>query len=144
MTWYKNSEGRYGARGAKGDLGESIVSEYCTLNNIPYISTQDKISQVVLKIDCYVNNIPVDVKSNYFNRQLVVELYLNKKVPGWLFTTTAIQIYGVDTSTKSIYCYSVEDMIKYVRKNRTRAFKSKNGDVLMYVPVTESFIEKLQ
>lgn len=144
MSWYANSEGRYGARGAKGDLGERIVVEYCNQRDIPYIEASDRLSQVVLKIDCYINNVPVDVKTNYFNGQLVVELYLKKKQAGWLFTTTADQIYGVDVSTSSIYCYRVEDMLKFVRANKARAVKSKYGDVLMYVPVSESFIKKLQ
>lgn len=144
MPWYSNSEGRYGAKGAKGDLGELIVKEYCTVNNINYTPLVDRHSQVKLKIDCYVNDVPVDVKSNYFNGRLVVELYLRKKTPGWLYTTSAEQIYGVDTSTRSIYCYRVEDMLKYVRVNKLRASKSKHGDILMYVPVSEPFIEKLQ
>lgn len=144
MPWYANSEGRYGASGAKGDLGERIVGEYCNNNNITYIPLTDRISQVTLKIDCYIDDVPVDVKSNYFNEKLVVELYLQKKKPGWLYTTSAVQIYGVDTSTKSIYCYLVEDMIKYVRANKTRATKSKTGDILMYVSINEPFIKKLQ
>lgn len=144
MPWYANSEGRYGANGAKGDLGEFIVKEYCDKNSIPFSALTDKHSQVNLKIDCYINSIPVDVKSNYFNGQLVVELFLKKNKPGWLYETTAEQIFGVDIYSKSIYCYSVEDMIKYVRYNRIRATKSKYGDIIMYVPITEPFIKKLQ
>lgn len=145
MTWYRNSEGRYGANGAKGDLGEQIVDMYCEKKGISFESLDDRHSQTELKIDCYIDGVPVDVKSNYFNGCLVVELFLkNKQTPGWLFTTTASQIYGVNISTSSIYRYNVRDMLDYVRSNKERACKSKTGDVLMYVPVTVPFIVKLQ
>lgn len=145
MNWYPNAEGRYGANGAKGDLGESIVDIYCEKNGIPFESTPDKHSQVNLKIDCYIDGIPVDVKSNYYKGNLVVELYNKKKnKPGWLFTTTAKQIYGVNIATSSIYRYNIDDMIRYVTENKHKARKSKVGDVLMYIPVTVPFIVKLQ
>ena len=37
MIWYSNSEGRFGANGAKGDLGEAIVEEYCKKNGIKFV-----------------------------------------------------------------------------------------------------------
>ena len=52
MTWYANSEGRYGAKGAKGDLGEAIVEDYCKNNSILFEDKNDIVSQVKLKIDC--------------------------------------------------------------------------------------------
>lgn len=145
MTWYSNSEGRYGNNGAKGDLGEQIVDRYCEKNGIPFESANDHYSQTVLKIDCYIDSVPVDVKSNFINGCLAVELFLKKKnIPGWLYTTKAAQIYGVSTSTSSIYRYDVADMISYVSKNKSKAIRTKAGDVIMYVSVTEPFITKLQ
>lgn len=145
MVWYSNSEGRFGASGAKGDLGEQIVDRYCEKNGIPFESVNDRHSQTVLKIDCYIDGVPVDVKSNYYKGNLVVELYVKKfNKPGWLFTTSAKQIYGVDVAVSSIYRYNIDDMIMYVTENKNRAKKSKAGDILMYVPVTTPFIIKLQ
>ena len=143
--WYSNSEGRFGPTGAKGDLGEQIVDNYCEKRGIPFTVANDRHSQTVLKIDCYIDGIPVDVKSNYWNGCLAVELYLKKRnIPGWIFTTKAHQIYGVNISTSSIYRYEVEDMLRYVVKNKSKATKTKTGDVIMYVPVTEPFIVKIQ
>jgi hypothetical protein len=144
MTWYKNSEGRYGAKGAKGDLGESIVEEYCKNNSITFEDKNDINSQVNLKIDCLINGVAVDVKSNFYQGFLCVELYTRKNGAGWLYTTTAKQIYGVDVDTKSIYRYNIEDMLTYVNENKARAKKTKLGDIVMWVPVKAKIIEKLQ
>ena len=142
--WYKNSEGRYGAKGAKGDLGEAIVEEYCKTNNIPFEDKNDINSQVNLKIDCIINGVAVDVKSNFYEGFLCVELYTRKNGAGWLYTTTAEQIYGVDVDTKSIYRYNVDGMLAYVSQNKARAKKTKFGDIVMWVPVKSIIIEKLQ
>ena len=144
MTWFKNSEGRYGANGAKGDLGESIVEEYCKTNSILFADKNDINSQVKLKIDCIIDGVTVDVKSNYYNGMLCVELYTRKNGAGWLYTTTAEQIYGVDVDTKSIYRYNIKDMLAYVSENKARAKKTKFGDIVMWVPVKSKLIEKLQ
>ena len=145
MTWYANSEGRYGANGAKGDFGEAIVAEYCKTNNILFEDRNDIISQVKLKIDCIIDKVPVDVKSNYYKGTLCVELYNKKRQQaGWLYTTTAEQIYGVDVDTKSIYRYNIKDMIEYVNVNKHKAKKTKYDDVVMWAPVTLDIIEKLQ
>lgn len=144
MTWYKNSEGRYGTNGAKGDLGEAIVEEYCKTNNIPFEGKNDRNSQVNLKIDCIIDGYAVDVKSNYYEGFLCVELYTRKNGAGWLYTTTADQIYGVDVDTKSIYRYNVDGMLAYVTQNKARAKKTKFGDIVMWVPVKSLIIEKLQ
>jgi hypothetical protein len=145
MTWFNNSEGRYGASGAKGDLGEQIVEQFCVKNDIPFISFTDDVNQVIYKIDCFINNIPVDIKANYNNGRLVVELYhTRKKSPGWLYTTYAEQIYGVDTASKSIYRYNIRDMKSYVNKHKERGYKSRSGDILLYVPVSQPFIERIQ
>lgn len=85
MVWYPNSQGRFGLRGAKGDLGEAIVTEYCKVNNILFEDKNDRNSQVTLKIDCIINNIPVDVKSNYYKGLLAVELWTRSNQPGWLY-----------------------------------------------------------
>lgn len=143
MTWYANSEGRYGANGAKGDLGEAIVEEYCKTNNILFEDKNDINSQVVLKIDCIINGVAVDVKSNYYKGTLCVELKKKQRV-GWLYTTSAEQIYGVDVDTKSIYRYNIKDMVAYVNKNEHRAKKTKYNDTVIWVPVTTDIIEKLQ
>jgi hypothetical protein len=145
MIWYSNSEGRFGANGAKGDLGEAIVEEYCKKNGIKFEDKNDRNSQVVLKIDCLINGVPVDVKANIFKGHLAVELWTRKNEPGWLYTTTAKEIYGVDVDTKSIYRYNVEQMKHHVKMNRKHAKKSKKGDVLMWVSVeTISIIERIQ
>ncbi len=144
MVWYPNSEGRYGANGAKGDLGESIVEEYCIKNNISFESKTDRKSQVELKIDCIIDNVPVDVKSNYYKGYLAVELYTKKNGAGWLYTTTAKQIYGVDVDTKSVFRYNVDEMIRYVGLNKNRAKRTKRGDVIIYVNSKMHLIEKLQ
>ena len=144
MTWYANSEGRYGAKGAKGDLGETIVQDYCKNNNILFEDRNDINSQVNLKIDCIIDGTPVDVKSNFYKGLLCVELYTRKKVAGWCYTTSAEQIYGVDVDTRSIYRYNIKDMLAYVIENKARAKKNDKGDVLMWVPVTSNIIERLQ
>lgn len=145
MTWYANSEGRYGTKGAKGDLGEAIVEEYCKTNSILFEDKNDVISQVKLKIDCIIDGIPVDVKANYYKGTLCVELYNKKRQQaGWLYTTSAEQIYGVDVDTKSIYRYNINDMLDYVDVNKHKAKKTKYDDVVMWVPVTTEIIEKLQ
>lgn len=145
MVWYSNAEGRHGANGAKGDQGEEIVEEYCLKNSIPFEPKKDYHSQVVLKIDYIINGIPVDVKSNYYQGMLAVELYQKtRNQAGWLYTTTSKQIYGVDVDTKSIYRYNIDDMIEYVSNNKHRAKRTKKGDIIMWVPVKTSFIEHLQ
>lgn len=144
MTWYKNSEGRYGTNGAKGDLGEAIVEEYCNTNGLLFEDKNDIISQTKLKIDCLIGGIPVDVKSNYYKGFLCVELFTRKNGAGWLYTTTAKEIYGVDTETKSIYRYKIEDMLQYVIDNKHRAKKTKRGDIVLWVPVSSEIIEKVQ
>ena len=143
--WYKNSEGRYGARGAKGDLGEAIVEEYCQTNNILFEDKNDINSQVNLKIDCIIDGVSVDVKANYYEGTLCVELYNKKRQQaGWLYTTSAKQIYGVDVDNKYIFRYNIKDMIDYINENKHRAKKTKYDDVVMWVPVTTDIIEKLQ
>jgi hypothetical protein len=76
---------------------------------------------------------------------LCVELFNNKKQrAGWLYTTSAKQIYGVDVDSKSIYRYNIEDMIDYVSKNEHRAKKTKYDDTVLWAPVTLDIIEKIQ
>lgn len=145
MVWYPNSEGRFGANGAKGDKGEAIVEEYCKNNNKKFEDKNDRNSQVNLKIDCLIDNVPVDVKSNFYKNHLAVELWTRKNEPGWLYTTTAKEIYGVDVDTKSIYRYNVDDMKLHVNTNKKHAKKTKKGDVLLWVSVKNSLIiERIQ
>lgn len=145
MTWYANSEGRHGANGAKGDAGEQIVEEYCLKNQIEFVPKKDYHSQVTLKIDYLIEGIPIDVKSNFYMGNLAVELFLkNKNKPGWLYETTAKQIYGVDVETKSIFRYNIDDMIQFVSLNKHRAKRTKYGDIIMWISVKTPFIERLQ
>lgn len=145
MTWYKNSEGRYGAKGKKGDDGEALVEEYCKKNKLEFVYKNDIVSQVYDKIDCVIEGTAVDVKTNYFKGYLCVELENNKKSkPGWLYTTKAKQIYGVDLESKSIYRYDIEKMKEYVEENNFKAKLTKFGDLVMWVSVEQDFIERLQ
>lgn len=145
MTWYNNSEGRYGTNGAKGDEGEEIVRIYCEHNKLNYEHKIDPNSQVNLKIDFIINGVPVDVKSNYFKGYLGVELYNKRRENiGWIYSSTAKEIYGVDVETKSIYRYKVDDMIDYIRANLSRKKPNKFGDLLLWVPVKTEIIEQLQ
>lgn len=145
MVWYANSQGRYGKTGAKGDLGEAIVRKYCKSNNISFEDKNDIVSQVHLKIDCLIEGVPVDVKSNYFKGYLAVELTTKTGKPGWLYTTTAEEIYGVDVDNEYIFRYKVDDMKEYVEDNMHRAKQSKNGDILLWVDTDRvEFIESLQ
>ena len=147
MTWYANSAGRYGLSGAKGDTGEKLVESYCKKNNLEWEDMNDYKSQVIDKIDCIVEGVLVDVKTNMYMDRLCVELYLNnsKKVgPGWLYTTKAEQIYGVDLAQKRIYSYNVSDMVSYVEQNRRRSKLTKNNDEVIWVHKSESFITELQ
>ena len=137
MTWYPNSAGRHGLSGAKGDAGEKLVALYCKKNNLSWEDKNDYKSQVIDKIDCIIENEAIDVKTNIFMDRLAVELYLNnkKKVgPG----------YGVDLDSKKIYSYNVSDMVEYVDKNRYRSKLTKNGDEVIWVHKSESFITELQ
>lgn len=142
MSWLPNSAARYGASGAKGDMGELIVEMFCKLTNRKWEDKNDYHSQVKLKIDCIIDGIPVDVKANIKKGDLVVEISTVKRGSGWIFTTTATEIYGVDTKNREIYRYNVSDMIEYIKNNKS-CIRSFNGDRLAYVPVTLDFIEKL-
>ena len=147
MTWYVNSAGRYGLSGAKGDAGEKLVEKYCKKNNLEWEDLNDYKSQVIDKVDCIVEGTLVDVKTNIFKDRLCVELYLNnkKKVDtGWLFTTKAEQIYGVDLDKRKIYSYNVSDMLSYVNENRFRSKLTKQGDEVIWVHKNETFITELQ
>lgn len=145
MTWYKNSEGRFGKNGAKGDQGELIVEEYCKKNNISFEDRNDIYSQTKLKIDCIIDGVAVDVKTNYYKGYLAVELWTRKNTPGWIYTTTAKEIYGVDIENNAVYRYNTSDMKTFINENKKLAKKSKKGDVLMWISVKNTpFIERLQ
>ena len=73
-----------------------------------------------------------------------VELFNDKAEKGWIYTTTAKEIYGVDLVYENIYRYKVADMLKHVEKNKHRAKPVKNGAYMLWVSKTEPFIEKLQ
>lgn len=142
MAWYKNSAGRHGLTGAIGDKGELIVEIFCKATGRKWEDRNDYHSQVKLKIDCVIDGIPVDVKANGKGDCLVVEISTLKRGKGWLFTTTAEEIYGVDIKKREIYRYNVSDMIEYVRDNKG-LIRDFNGDRLAYVPKNIDIIERL-
>lgn len=144
MTWYANAEGRHGANGRKGDLGEALVKQYCEDNGLVHEDKQDRHSQVVLKIDCIIEGNTVDVKTNAYKGFLCVEIAKRDGRNGWIYSTTADEIYGVDLDNKEIYKYNVEDMQDYVQKNMRRAKQNKFGDTILWVPKGISIIERLQ
>jgi len=143
MTWYSNSEGRFGSSGAKGDAGEQLVEEYLISNNKKYERLTDRYSQIVLKIDFFVEDVPIDVKTNIYKEFLAVETVTSNKTKGWIFTTTAEQIYGVDLEKKNIFRYNVKDMLKYVKKNIDKSRPVRNGARILWVPKNEPFVEQL-
>ena len=142
MTWYKNSEGRHGLRGAKGDAGEKLVEEYFTKMNYEWKHLTDRYSQVNRGIDFIVNGYPVDIKTNGKDNTLTVEIK-SKNKEGWLYTSEAKFIFGVDLKQKEIYVYRLENMREYVNKNKHKAFYY-NEDLLIKVPKTLEFIKRLQ
>lgn len=142
MSWLPNSAARFGASGAKGDLGELIVEIFCKSTGRKWEDKNDYHSQVKLKIDCVIDGTPVDVKANVKKGELVVEISTLKKGKGWVFTTTATEIYGVDTKLREIYRYNITNMIEYIKSNRD-CIREYNGDRLAYVPKTLDFIERL-
>ena len=144
IMWYSNSEGRYGESGRKGDSGEGVVERYFIENSIQYDKKDDHHSQVNLKIDFTVDGNPIDVKTNIFKGFLGVELFNEKADKGWIYTTTAKEIYGVDLVYENIYRYKVSDMLAHVEKNKHKAKPVKNGAYMLWVSKNESFIEKLQ
>ena len=143
MAWYENAEGRHGANGRKGDLGEEFVEQYCKDAGLLFESKQDYHSQVVLKIDCIIDGTPVDVKTNGYKDYLCVEVWKKNGREGWIGSTTAEEIYGVDLSMKEIYKYKVEDMYEYVQRNMRRTKQNKFGDTILWVRKDLDFIERL-
>lgn len=142
MSWLPNSAARFGASGAKGDLGELIVEVFCKSTGRKWEDKNDYYSQVKLKIDCIIDGMPVDVKANVKKGELVVEISTLKRGTGWIFATTATEIYGVDTKLREIYRYNVTNMIEYIKENKS-CIREYNGDRLAYVPKTLDFIERL-
>ena len=144
MTWYKNSEGRHGVSGAKGDAGEELVKQYLEENNINYEHKTDIVSQVNKKIDFVVEGTTMDVKTNAFKDYLAVEIATSKGKPGWLYTSTAEEIYGVDLDKEEIYKYNLKEMIQYANDNAHRFKVTKNNSVLLWVHKENKLIERLQ
>lgn len=143
MGWGANSEYRHGAYGRKGDQGEMVVESYLKRNNISFEKKNDYHSQVVQKIDFIVDNKLIDVKTNAFKDYLAVELETDKGYRGWLYTSEAEEIYGVDLDKREIYVYSTSDMREYVKQNRNRAKYTKKGALLLWVHKDEDFIKRL-
>lgn len=144
MAWYKNAEGRHGASGAKGDAGEELVKLYLEENNISYEHKTDIDSQVNKKIDFIVEGTTMDVKTNAYKDYLAVEIATSKGKPGWLYTSTAEEIYGVDLTNEEIYKYNREDMVQYAADNAHRFKVTKNNSVLLWVHKENKLIERLQ
>lgn len=144
MVWYSNSEGRFGETGRKGDTGERVVERYLSDKGIAFEKKTDPHSQRVLKIDFIVDGKTMDVKTNAFGAVLAVEVYDSKLNEGWVYTSTADEIYGVDLKDESIYKYKLSDMKEYATKNKHKAKLSENGAYILYVPKTHPMIERLQ
>jgi len=144
MTWFKNSEGRHGKAGAKGDAGEELVKGYFHEHNISYAHLTDEDSQFIKKIDFVVESTTMDVKTNAFKDYLALEIETDKNTPGWLYTSTAEEIYGVDLENEEIYKYNLSEMREYAEKNLYRAKKTKTGAVLIWVHKENKLIERLQ
>jgi len=144
MVWYANSEGRHGKSGAKGDQGEDLVKEYFDEHNISYEHKTDINSQVNKKIDFIVEGTTMDVKTNAFKDFLALEIATSKGKPGWLYTSTAEEIYGIDLEKEEIYKYNLSEMRDYAEKNLHRVKKTKNGSVLLWVHKENKLIERLQ
>ena len=144
MTWYKNSEGRHGASGAKGDAGEDLVKHYLEEKKINFEHKTDIDSQVNKKIDFIVDGTTMDVKTNGYKDYLALELETSKGKPGWLYTSTAEEIYGVDLDKEEIYKYNLKEMIQYANDNAHRFKVTKNNSVLLWVHKENKLIEMLQ
>lgn len=144
MAWGKNSEYRHGVYGAKGDAGEALVEQYLEKSKLHWEHKNDPYSQVKLKIDYIVEGVPLDVKTNAFMDFLAVEVETANKAPGWIYTTTAEEIYGVDLDKKEIYRYNVEKMREHVEASLSRVKTTKTGAKLLWVKKTNGIIERLQ
>lgn len=143
MTWYKNSEDRFGETGKKGDAGEDLFEEYLKSKNISYEKKTDPYSQTVRKIDFIVEGDPIDVKTNVYKDYLAVEVKSRTGDKGWIYTTEATFIYCIDLENKNIYRYNVKDMAGYVSSSSVKWKTAKNGAVLMWVPREHRLIEKV-
>ena len=140
MTWHKNSEGRYGEKGAKGDAGEEFVKQYCIEKGHKFIHVTDSKNQRS-GIDFFINDIPIDVKTNIKDKRLTVEIKKKNKI-GWLYTSKAKFIFGVDLALKEIYVYNLEKMRKHVEENISKSYEHDN-DILIKIPVFHNFIKRL-
>mgnify|MGYP003631806104 CR=1 FL=1 len=144
MVWYKDSEGRHGQNGKKGDQGEEFVWKWFDAVGVPYEVLNDIKSQVEDKIDATVNGVPVDIKSNIFKDYHAVELSLMSGKEGWLYTSLAKAIVAVDLDGSKIYSYRISDMKDHVDKNKARTKETKHGDTLLWVNVDTDFIVRLK
>lgn len=151
MTWFDNSEGRYGESGKKGDRGEEIVKRYLTESGNTKMSFEHKtdyVSQVIDKIDFIVNGKMMDVKTNVGNGILKVELWSDRK-KGWLWTTKAELIYAVDDYKEEIFEYSVEEMRSYVTDglilDRLDKYRTSDGSILVNIKTdSNQLVRKLK
>ena len=145
MVWYANSEGRFGASGAKGDAGEELVKQFLTDTDVPFEHKTDYKSQVIDKIDLIVDGVLADVKTNFYKGYLAVELWDNKKQKkGWLFTTKAEIIYGVDLDGEAIYTYNVNEMRNFVLDNLNKTKTTKNGDIIIWINVLNPLVKQIK
>ena len=128
MTWYSNSEGRYGESGRKGDRGEEIVEDYLIRNQIPYQRKTDIVSQVYRKIDFIVDGVPIDVKANVKHDKYTgelnhaVELWDDDGNDGWIYASEAEEIYAVNLQTQSIYKYKTKLMRNLIPANSRQLY----------------------
>lgn len=143
MVWYENSEERFGRSGAKGDIGEKIVENFLIEKSIDYQKVTDPFSQTVLKIDFIINGKLVDVKANMYKDYLGVEVATSSKKRGWIFTTSAEQIYNVDIDKNRIYYYNTKDMQEFASLRISDSKIVSNGARILWVSVDQSFVTQL-
>lgn len=143
-TWYSNSASRHGAAGHKGDMGELLVEVFCKATGRVWEDKNDYNSQVNLKIDCVIDGVLVDVKTNAKGSEFPVELDLPSGAPGWIYKTKADEIWCVDLAERSIYRYNVTDMIEYLNTNKGKyPVKPYKGTRLAYIQKDNEIVEKI-
>ena len=86
----------------------------------------------------------VDVKANFNQGQVCIEIRRDTGEDGWLLTSKAKYIYCVCVSTFQIYKYDLAYMRAYVMERRNEWSRTNKNDVVMWVRVTTDFIERLQ
>lgn len=142
--WYADSQSRYGETGFIGDRGEQIVEDYLKAKNYNYRRATSSYDQVKRKIDFYVEDFTIDVKTNVKNSSFYVELEKNyTPKSGWIYLTSAKEIWHVDLAKKSIFKYNTEDMRSYINESKFYCFITDTGAKLARLSTSLDFINKV-